>query len=314
MFFLLKYAPAWARAACLAVLICAAFGATAYAVYQSVVWEATEGTVDTGARFVLIPDKDYIPVDNNTTVLIGILTIYEKNITVPLSVLDEDTANTVRDQLKGQVFTSDGEHFELLAQVESGYQADDRGFTLYDSGGEEIIKIGLAIVDNDGFESKLVTIWNTTAYEQPPSVTYDEAAAFLGSDFRLPTANTEHLDPPVFHILRPVSVVQMQISYYNESVQVNLFGGNPSIVYYVFPNRGDSDIASHINVPGDIVFEGMLADVTVYKFAYPNSNLFMWEFEGLTYAIDHYTWASGDFSFGSFSDEKIEEIIRSMIE
>ena len=312
-FSVFKRAPAWVRAACLAVLVCAALGATAYAVYQSVAWTPAEGIVDTGAHFVLIPDNNYTMLREGSS-LTETIVMYEKSNTGSLPVMDDDTAAIVRDQLKGRVFTGSGEPFELLVQVPGGYQADDGGFTLYDNGGEEIIKIGLATVDadGDGAQQKLVTVFNAADVIQHNFAAYDEASAFLGSDFRLPAVNDEYLDPPEFQLFR--QGMNGRIMVPSDYVLVSYSGGSLGLAYAVYPIRSESGVARYINVPEDKVFEGVVAGVTVYKIADPSVNTFIWEFEGLTYVLMHGAGEPDAFITGLFTDGQIEEIIRSMIE
>ena len=318
---LFRLAPAWARAACFALLICIALGATAYAVLQHILWEPTEGIIDTGAQFVIVPQENQPPAHNaehtlpagiEAGVVYSSKTIYVKNSTEPLPIINEANAQILRELLAGVVFTVEGEPFDLLIQVVGGYQADDRGIALHDRENMELIGISFRYQYGDEDEKPLfITTWNIGDEERGyREDSYDEAAVFLGGDFRLPTVHTEHLNPPMFQIITDGSQ-GMGGGY----VAVSIIGSNPSICYEVYPKRNAGDHAMEIYRTGGIASEGLIEGVIVYKLENDGGITagYMWEFEDMTYYLTHWRWAPEDFN-DPFTDEQIEEIIRSMVE
>ena len=283
------------RMAAMIAVMCLALGITAYAVIN-VVWAPAE-EADTGGSWVMVPvEEDYYEREG---MLIG-TGIYVKGFDLSQNVLDEETAQALRELLEGKVFTEDGEPFDLFVHAPGGYIADDRGYALYGADG---VEIGSIYYDSI-IRSKPISIDISTAaqveelYAFPYS--YEDAAKFLGQDFRLPAVYTESLSPPGF---------KMQDESYRGryAVYVSL-GGEPGMYFFVERNRsGEPDEWA---APGAAITEALIADTAVYKISDDIAgNRYTWENDGLTYMFFQSTGSPA-----CFTDEQCEDIIRSMIE
>lgn len=304
---LMRAIPVWARVACTAVLVCAVLTATAYAVYSYVTWVQAENA-DPGGSFIMEPinEAEYNTyLESSGTITSS--TVYRHDFKNQ-HVVDERTMQAIEEYLTGMVFTADGDAFELFVPVSGGFQADDRGNVLYDKDGRAIGDISYERIGaGDLIGIRILPIEEVDKWFEF-SDTYDEAVAFLGKDFRLPTIYTDGFGPPTFRVNGDESLVEL---LGRRAVYISL-DGDPGMYFFVEVNRDTGDDAWSWYTPDSIVTEGEIAGVSVYKIINEESNRYTWSLDGLTYMF--FQFKSHPIYNNSFTDEQCEEIIMSMIE
>lgn len=299
--------PAWARVACTAVLLIIVLSASAYAVYSYVTWTQT-GSADSGGSFVMEPvEKEEFDSYLESTGTVSLRTIYRYNFNEQ-PIVDEETMRVLNKYLKDRVFTADGAAFELFVPVSGGYQANDKGCTLYDEAGRVI---GDIRANNVGTAAPNgITILSVAEVEKwfAFTDTYDEAVAFLGKDFRLPTVLTDGFSPPAFRKNGDETLVK---ATGRRAIYISL-DGEPGMYYFVETNRDASADATVWYATDSVITEGEIAGVSVSKISSEDLNRYTWSLDGLTYMF--FQFKSHPVSVNCFSDEQCEKIIRSMIE
>jgi len=299
--------PTFARAACVIVLVCVVLTATAYAVVSLVTWKPAENA-DPGGSFVVEPIEEaeydsYLESSGVTT----LATIYRHNfLTQP--IVDERTMQIINEYLKDRVFTADGKAFELFVPIPGGFQADDRGYALYDEDGRVIGDISYTRIGADIPSGILILPKEVVVEWFEFSDTYDAAATFLGKDFRLPTVFTDESGPPSFRINGDEDFAEI---FGRRAVYVSL-DGDPGMYFFVETNRRAEDDAWIWYAPDAVVTEGEVAGVTIYKISKEDVNRYTWTLDGLTYMF--FQFKSDPINDNCFTDEQCEDIIRSMIE
>jgi hypothetical protein len=225
---------------------------------------------------------------------------------------DAETADILREFLRGKLFTGDGEPFEtsfVPADGEEGlYRFDDKGLTLYywHEGPYEkvrtaVTEIRYLVTGSGNIEG--VHISNRAPEEESFPDTYQAAAAALGQDFRLPTVYTEGLEPPGFRI-------QDHGRDYGGFANVIVsIGGDPGMWIVVEPMRKTDDnlIESYAYGTAEVYQFG---ETTVYKIIDAWANRYTWAYGGLIYTFNQNPCGS----VSSFTDNQVFEIIGSMTE
>ena len=291
-----SYVPKALRVALFAAIICITLSATAFAVV-SYIWEHAE-RADTGGRWVMVPvEADYYEKEGIS--LAKALYCFDQCFTFP--IFDEESMLILNDLLKDNVFTEDGEPFNLFIPVAGGYQAADRGYSLFDTLGNGIGEIYYVSLGHQGkpIAIEVITIEISIRNHNNYVDTYEDASIFIGQSFRLPTIYIDSFSPPVFKI---------QDDYYinRYSVYIN-YEGEPGMYFFVEKTRTDS--YEEWVAPGAVITATEMAGTTVYKISDDCCNRYTWEYNGLTYMF---------FQFfdtpKQFTDEQVIEIIISMIE
>ena len=311
--------PAWPRVVCMIAALCVALTATAYAVVRFVTWEPAENA-DAGGSFLVEPIseedyKSYLESLDFSNQIIS-TTIYRHGF-VRQAIIDEEVMQMLDERLRNRVFTLEGQAFELFVPVPGGFQADNRGIALYDENGSEIGDISYVIAGTNEFiidrlfpnGIRILSVEEVAGWFDF-SDTYDEAAAFLGKDFRLPAVHTSGFGPPEFRLNGDESFTA---STGRRAVYVSQ-SGNPGIYFFVETNRDTEADADIRYAPGAVITQGEISGVTVYKIESEEANSYTWTFDGLTYMFSQSKSDPVNVDFSSFTDEECEEIIRSMID
>ena len=265
-------------------------------------WKPVE-KADTGGSWVITPvDADYYEREREN----GITgtEFYFKNLDIELQVIDEETAQALRELLEGNIFTENGEPFDLLMPVQGGYLADDKGQDLYSADGMEIGGIEYHTIGRE----KPHNIW-LKSVEQMEELyayndSYEDAAALLGRDFRFPTIYTEGFDQPAYRLNETI----ISEPYFERYAVYVRLEGEPGMSFYVEKNRSGEWEPQMLPVAGGVITEAVIAETIVYKISDDYGNRYTWENEGLSYML----FQAPDRP-AQFTDEQSEEIIRSMI-
>jgi len=222
-------------------------------------------------------------------------------------VFDSDIAERLTELMAGMFFTEEGEPIDLLVHGGEGYTADDRGWGLFDALGNRIDEVYYEANDN-GIVGINSISFNTNAIEDldvfPDS--YDDAAGFLGNDFKIPSIYTDRFGPPQFKIQ---DEAQYGYGSNRKAVYVNM-SGKPGIYFFVEQMRPQGEAAGEWAALGAEIFTSEIAGTAVYKITDKTGcQRYTWDHGGLTYMLFNYTGEPE-----AFSDAQCEEIIRSMIE
>ena len=323
--------PAWARVACLVIIACIALSGTALAVIHFVQWEPVD--IEQGVVFT-IKDGEIIPLYHDLIYgvdyfKLDVHVLYERNSLDEPHVVNIEIAEDLRSRLESLVFTEDGKPFDLFVPVPGGYIADDRGFTLYmldNAMGEEYsfeeramkiksISYTINIFAFDGGADKslieepymIMITPELEDYKLPfmKDVSYEEAVAFLGRDFRMPTKYIENFS------IQTIIITRWEDSPAPDMVSVGLYGNFPSLMFSVQASNEDG----FMYIAYGELSESIIGGVTVFRTRREIMTEYYWEFDGLIYRLYQWTYSPSPEEYVLiFTDEQIEDIIRSMIE
>jgi len=279
------------------IAACVLFSGIAYA-GVSMQWFQTE-RADSGGSWVMVPTNGdfYDNVDNDT------LHIVYSSLNEEQPVFDADIAARLIELMAGKLYTQDGIPFDLLVRGVDGYTADDSGGEIFDAQGSRIDEIYYEAYDNGVLGINTISIRTIEEIKNDYSDSYDDAADFLGNDFRIPAVYTDGFDPPRFNIQDDTLYGRNRRAVY---VDIN---GDPGMFYFVEQMRTPGDTAYDWAASDAEIYMSEIADTVVYKIIDEDSHRYTWNYNGLTYMF---------FNFidepNPFSDLQCEEIIRSMIE
>jgi hypothetical protein len=286
------------------------FNGTDAPVVHYTIWEPTENA-DTGGSYIMVPvgETEYnIYLESSGAITAS--AIYRHDLAIQ-PVIDERTMQILDEYLKDRVFTAAGDAFDLFIPVPGGFQADDKGYSLYDEVGRAIGYISYRRLGNDDPSGIMILTVNEVDAWFVYNDTYDEAVAFLGKDFRLPAIHTDGFGPPTFRKSGGEDYEMIARITGRRAVYV-LLDGDPGMYFFVETNRGSETDAEVWHATDAVITMGEIAGVTVYKISGERMNRYTWTYNDLTYMffqnLDHPT------NINFFTDEQYEDIIRSMIE
>lgn len=235
---------------------------------------------------------------------------------------DSNTAQALSEILSGNVFTADGNRFDLLViDPQTGeYYADDRGNTLYDKSGAELAEISYySIIQSEPLRLETRTIDDVNSQREAElegqygiKITFDytEAAGLLGANFRLPAVYTEYLEPPEYRLQGlPYTADGVEFGPDDRLAVYVTIKGDPGLYFFAEKVQGEGMSPEDWHAPGSIIEECQLADNTVYRITIDGLIRYTWEYDGLVYMIFQDTANPTEFT-----DEQFQEIILSMIQ
>ena len=276
-------------------------------------WEPT-GNADPGGSYIIAPidEDDYFNSLDSSVVSISYI-MYQYDFRIQ-EIIDERVMQEIGEYLHGRIFTADGKPYELFVPVPGGFQADDKGNTLYDEDGREIGAIRYTRSRDGSFCG--IDIESIEEVEEQTerlafTDTYDEAVAFLGKDFRLPATLTDGFGPPTYRRNGGEDYEMVARITGRRAVYVSL-DGDPGMYFFVEANRDSETDVKTWYVPDAVITEGEIAGVTVYKISDERMNRYTWTLDDLTYMFFQIMVHPNNVN--CFTDEQCEDIIRSMIE
>ena len=331
------------------------FSTAAYAI-GSAIYQRFD-RFDTGGRMdiVLLPDDDYgrqVLAEWRETFTVGTTLYYSRAsyvnehrdgvtsrfASVPgteqvlgVGVIEARHVQAVREMLAGKIFTAEGNEidFELIvptteemrlisSRYNNRYYIYDRGNTLYTADGYAIGAIHLHS-SYPRIEPVRVTIITEAELDYFHLYTYDEAAYFLGSDFRVPVAHVEMFQPLIINIHRSVDLRGHVSEFRGISLLFNIHEIHPrrewcsqpmSIIIERIRDEYSNAAHTQYGLGGEIV-EHDMAGVTVHEiitlcvFGIFQQVKFSWIYDGLVYTLR---------PSPALTHEQTMDVIRSMIE
>ena len=316
----------WKMITIIVIVFAIAMSGAAYAISQfnmRVVGQTDNVNIGAAWKLVAVPEDYY---ETSETVLTSMFyrTDFKKE---QLPRFIEEKAQALRALLAKEIYSSDGEPFDLMV-LDPGtneYYADDRGLKIYNEAGEELARIEWDRIGNNGEPIGLQFYTKAEADAQREAeltgkygikVTsdYTEAAQQLGKDFRLPTVYIDDFDPPEYRIherFTPIlGNIDGVIEYgdtFGAAVYVR-YNGNPGLYFFVEEIIGDTT-PREWETPGALIEECIIATKTVYRVTDSDLVRYVWEHDSLIYML-----FQSRIDTNEFSDEQFMEIILSMIQ
>ena len=268
-----------------------------------------------------------------------------------------ERAQIIRDVLDGRIFTADGLPFDLMLPAGTGYRAYG-GYALFTADGYEISHIYVRekfhdVMVYEILGAVILTFEGTVCGDEDGRFaghaagmgqyrhTYEEAAAFLGRDFLLPSVHTELFEPPVFEVAALLTTEAICSGVV--TMRLRGCGNNSDIMIFLEPIR-DEDTAPRelLLADGEITVFDEVNGVTIYQVTgFWHSTHFIWTYDGIVHKMYSpiilrndpnppplvfstvYCDCCGKHSSvtatqgrarQTFTDQQIREFIRSMIE
>jgi len=205
----------------------------------------------------------------------------------------------INQMLEGAFFIEDGSVFpyEFLSPT-----FNTRGHTLYTATGNEVVYIRIWYENHFPARFEFLTIDQFNA-RYGYSATFEEAAAILGAEFRLPAL--PGYDGPMFSTNHGVAVV-----YVSPPDRWR----TEAVFFRISNERAEGQEPFELTRPG-VAERFYIEETAVYKISSMYyATLFTWAFDGLVYQLYPPTRLTDEYEREYiFSDEEMREIIASML-